>query len=191
VGRLAFDPARGLTIAASGALRHVTGDFGWDLSRIETPDTIHVSLRARERGNGWLSHATLALDLDRGPLRARAVGWMRGGPDRLSPRAGSPPRRALDAEIAAHATIFEGELPAWVALSAHALGPRRGLVRSPAEVTWDAALRLDFGAAGVFIECRDLFDRGLGSGAYDGEAGVAEPLPGRTVHFGAVWNLFD
>jgi hypothetical protein len=191
VGRLSVALARGVVAGLAGTVRHVTGDFGWEVTRVDTPDTVHVAARALDRGDGWLSHGSLRLDVDRGPWRAHAAGWMRGGPGGLSPRAGSPPRAAFVTEIAARATFFQGDLPAWLSVAAHGQGPRSGLVREPGIVTCDASLRFDLGDAGVFFAWRNLFDRTIAGGTVDGETGNPAPMPGRTFHFGATWDLLD
>jgi hypothetical protein len=180
-----------LTLNGSGSARRVSRDFGWDLERSEGPGTVDVSDVASERGSGWLSHAALGGDLHAGALSGRVLAWSRFGSAALSPRQGEPPRRALEAELGGRVVLFGGDLPVRGGLAAHATGPRQGLVREPAQVTWDATLRLDLDEAGVFIEMRDLFDRAVQSSMLDLESGRPVPLPGRTFRFGVVWNLLD
>jgi hypothetical protein len=190
-GFAALDLGGGLRVAAAGAAHHVTHDFGWTEEVAPAAGPIAVTDRALPRGDGWISFASLTLTMSAGPVGARAVGWVRGGSDRLTPRAGSPPSRALDAEAGVRRRLFGGDLLARLSAAAHVLGPRRGLVREPAQAVWDAAMELDFGAAGGVLGFNNVFDRRVGSGVFDVETGLAEPLPGRTFHFGIVWNLLD
>jgi hypothetical protein len=118
--------ARGLRLDFSGTLRRVTDDFGWDVSVDTVGGSYTVSSTARPRGSGWLSHAACGWEFRGGPIRARGVGWIRGGPDSLSPRGGSPPRSALDAAFDVRIVLFQGDLPLRFGLESHARGPRRG-----------------------------------------------------------------
>ncbi len=193
-GAVAFgswEAAPWLTLSGSGSLRRVTHDFGWDLTWSQAPVAVNVTDLAEDRGSGWLSHASLAGDVHAGPVTGHVLAWSRFGPDALSPRAASPPRRALEADVGARVVLFGGDLPLRAGLAAHAVGPRRGLFSEPSQITWDGSLRLDLGAAGVAIEMRNLFDRVVGSTMLDLETGRPLPLPGRTLRLGIVWNLLD
>ncbi len=191
VGFGSWEATPWLTLSGSGSARWVTHDFGWDIARLEGAGTVDVLEIARERGSGWLSHASLAGDLHAGPLTGRVLAWSRFGPGSLSPRAGSPPRRALEADLGARAVFFGGDLPARVGLAAHGVGARQGPLREPGEITWDATLRFDLGSAGVSLVMRNLFDRAVGSTLLDLETGRSVPLPGRALQFGVLWNLLD
>jgi hypothetical protein len=179
------------TVGVSGSLRRVSDDFGWDLVRRETVDTLFLDALARPRGDGWVSYAAASWRLRAGPIAATGVAWLRGSPDRLSPESGSPPRRALDASLESRVTLFQGDLPLRFEVRAHATGPRRGPIDAPAMVLWDAALKADLDQAGVFLEFDDVFDRAPPSGVYEIEPDRGAPSPGRTFHFGVVWNLID
>ena len=183
--------ARGLRFDFSGAFRRVADDFGWDVVADTMGGSYVVSSTAGPRGSGWLSHAACGWEYHRGPIRTRGVGWIRGGPDSLSPRSGSPPRRALDAAVDVRIVLFQGDLPLRFGIESHARGPRRGLVREPAQVTWDGLLSVDFGTAGAFLRVEDAFDRKVGSAIWDPAEPSGSPLPGRAVHAGVVWNLLD
>lgn len=191
VGFGSWEATPWLTLSCSGSARRVVHDFGWDLERSEGPGTIDVLDVARQRGSGWLSHAALGGDLHAGPVTGRVLTWLRFGSATLSPREGEPARRALDADLSGRVVLFGGDLPVRGGLAAHATGPRGGLVREPAQITWDGTLRFDLGAAGVFVEMRDLFDRIVQSSLLDLESGRPVPLPGRALRFGVVWNLVD
>ena len=188
-GRLQI--ARGVSILGSGSLRRLSDDFGWDVTRTQTPDSIVILDVARARGDGWVSMAGVGLVLDRAWVRAHGMAWARGGPDRLSPRAGSPPRQGLDAALALRAKLFGGDLPLELGAEAHAQGPRRGIIRAPATVGWDGALRADFGAAAIFFQFSNIFDRRVPSALYEISTDAAVLLPRRTFHFGVVWHLMD
>ena len=183
--------ARGLRLDFSGTLRRVTDDFGWDVGVDTVGGSYVVSSTAGPRGSGWLSHAACGWELHRGPIHTRGVGWIRGGPDSLSPRSGSPPRSALDAAFDVRIVLFQGDLPLRFGIVSHARGPRRGLARDPAQVTWDGSLSADFGPAGAFLRVEDAFDRKVGSAIWDPAEPSGAPLPGRAVHVGVVWNLLD
>ena len=146
---------------------------------------------AGPRGSGWVSHAALAWDLRRGPFRLRGVGWIRGGPDSLSPQAGSPPRRAVEAALEWRPVLFKGDLPLHIGVASHARGPRRGLIREAGQVTWDGSLSADFGSAGAFLRVRDVFDRRPGSAIWDPAFPAGAPTPGRTIQAGIAWSLLD
>jgi len=184
-------PIRGFDVEVSGSYRRVTHDFGWNVSADTVGGVYQVSSLAGERGSGWLSHAALGWEFRRGPIRARGVGWIRGGPDSLSPQSGSPPRRALDAALELRAILFKGDLPLRFGVESHARGPRRGLIREPGRVTWDGTLSADFGAAGVYLRVRDVFDQRPGSAIWDPAAPSGAPLPGRTFQAGVAWSLWD
>jgi len=183
--------ARGVSLVGSGALRRVTDDFGWDASRTEWPDSVVIRDVARARGDGWVSFAALGARLDRSWVRLRGMGWIRGGPGALSPNAGSPPRRGMDAAAAIRASLFGGDLPLELGAEAHALGPRRGLIRAPATVTWDGSLRADFASAAVYFQLSNVFDRKNPSALYEISTDAAVLLPRREFHFGIVWYLTD
>ena len=119
------------------------------------------------------------------------MAWARGGPDALSPRAGSPPRKGLDAALALRAKLFGGDLPLELGAEAHVQGPRRGIIRAPATVAWDGTLRADFGSAAIFFQFSNIFDRRVPSALYEISTDSAVLLPRRTFHFGVVWHLMD
>ncbi len=183
--------ARGVSLLGSGSLRRVTDDFGWDASRADWPDSVVLLDVARTRGDGWVSFAAAGATFDRSWLRFRGLGWIRGGPDRLSPRAGSPPRRGVDAAVALRASLFGGDLPLELGAEAHASGPRRGLIRAPSTVTWDGTIRADFESAAIFFQFSNVFDRRVPSSVYDISSDSAVLLPRREFHFGIVWYLID
>jgi hypothetical protein len=183
--------ARGLTLQGSGSLRRVSHDFGWDGIRTETADTIYVNDVARARGDAWAAHAAIGCSVAAGPIRAHGLGWVRDAARAHTPRAGSPPRRGLDASLALRAVLFGGDLPLELGAEAHATGRREGLIRAPSLVTWDAALRADFGAAAVYFELTNVFDRDVPSAVYEISTDAGVPLPLRAFHFGVVWYLID
>ena len=191
LGSVAFTAAPGLKLELSGSYRRVTDDFGWNVSADTTGGILRVSSVARERGSGWLSHAAVGWEFQRGVLRARGVGWIRGGPDSLSPQAGSPPRRAIDAAVDLRVVLFQGDLPLRFGVESHARGARRGLIREAGVLTWDGTLNADFGTAGVFLRVQDAFDRRPGSAIWDPAEPTGSPLPGRTFQAGVAWNLLD
>ncbi|HSQ59097.1 MAG TPA: hypothetical protein VLT84_01470, partial [Acidobacteriota bacterium] len=104
--RAAWSPGRRVRLHATGSIRHVTDDFGWDLLREETSDSLFLTDRARRRGDGWSSHASLGASFDAAHVAARLLGWARGGDRDLAPRAGSPPWAGLDAALDLKATLF-------------------------------------------------------------------------------------
>ncbi|HXL14614.1 MAG TPA: hypothetical protein VN972_00900, partial [Methylomirabilota bacterium] len=191
LGSVGLTPIRGLELELSGSYRRVTRDFGWNVSADTVAGVYEVSSLAGERGSGWLSHAALGWEYRRGAIRARGVGWIRGGPDSLSPQSGSPPRRALDAALELRAILFKGDLPLRFGVESHARGSRRGLIRESGRVTWDGTLSADFGAAGVYLRVRDVFDQRPGSAIWDPAAPSGAPLPGRTFQAGVAWSLLD
>jgi hypothetical protein len=183
--------ARGVSLAGSGALRRASDDFGWDATRTEWPDSVVILDVARKRGDGWVSYAAFAARFDRSWLRLRGMGWIRGGPGALSPTAGTPPRRGMEGAAALRASLFGGDLPLELGAEAHALGPRRGLIRAPSTVTWDGSLRADFGSAAVIFQLSNVFDRKTPSNLYEISTDTAVLLPRREFHFGIVWYLTD
>jgi hypothetical protein len=191
LGSVGLTPLPGLALDFSGSYRRVTDDFGWDVTSDTTGGTLRVSSVAGARRSGWLSHAAFGWELRRGPLRARGMGWVRGGPDSLSPQGGSPPRRAVDAALELRVVLFQGDLPLRFGVESHARGPRRGLIREAGQITWDGSLATDFGTAGVFVLVRDVFDRRPGSAIWDPTLPSGAPLPGRTFQVGVAWNLLD
>jgi hypothetical protein len=191
LGTLGLTPFRGLDLEISGSYRRVTDDFGWNVSADTTGGVNQFNSVAGERGSGWLSHAAVGWEFKRGAIRARGVGWIRGGPDSLAPQAGSPPRRALDSALDLRVVLFQGDLPLRFGVESHARGPRQGLIREAGQVTWDGTLSADFGSAGVYLRIQDVFDRRPGSAIWDPTVPSGGPLPGRTFQAGATWNLLD
>jgi len=191
LGSAVFTPFEGLDLELSGSYRRVTDDFGWNVSADTSGGFYDVSSIAGARGSGWVSHAALAWELRRGALRLRGVGWIRGGPDSLSPQAGSPPRRAIEAAVAWRLVLFKGDLPLRLEVASHARGPRLGLIREPGQVTWDGSVSADFGSAGMFLRVRDVLDRRPGSAIWDPALPSGAPTPGRALQFGVSWNLLD
>ena len=191
VGSASYAPWRGFSLQPSASLHRVTNDFGWDLRREARGDSLFIEDRARVRGSGWVSHASLGWEFHWRALLGHGVGWMRGGPDALSPRAGSPPRRALDAAVGARHAFFEGDLGLRLSVEAHARGARRGAIEEPAQVTWDGALNGEIGDASIFFRLDDVFDRSVGSGVWTPERFSGAALPGRAFRMGVVWNLVD
>jgi len=191
LGSAVFTPFEGLDLELSGSARRVTDDFGWNVSADTSGGFYDVSSIAGPRGSGWVSHAALGWELRRGPVRLRGVGWIRGGPDSLSPQSGSPPRRAIEAAAAWRLVLFKGDLPLRFEVQSHARGPRRGLIREPGRVTWDGSVSADFGSAGAFLRVRDVFDRRPGSAIWDPARPSGAPTPGRALQFGVSWNLLD
>ncbi len=191
LGSVGATPIPGLDLELTGSFRRVTRDFGWEVAADTVGGIYEVSSAATERGSGWLSHAGIGWEFRRGPVRSRGVGWIRGGPDSLSPRSGYLPRRALDLALELRIVLFKGDLPLRFGIESHARGSRRGLVREPGLVTWDGTISADFGPAGVFARFQDLFDRRAGSAIWDPAAPFGAPSPGRTFQAGLAWNLVD
>ena len=191
LGFLGLTVSKGFELEASGSYRRLTDDFGWDVSADTVAGVLDVSSLARRRGSGSISHAGIGWNLTRGFLRSRGVGWIRGGPDSLSPQAGSPPRRALDASLELRFVLFQGDLPLRFGVESHARGPRRGLIREAGQVTWDGTISADFGSAGAYLRVQDLFDRRPGSAIWDPAHPEGAPMPGRLIQAGVVWNLLD
>lgn len=191
VAAAAWRASRAMELTATGSARYLADDFGWNLSRFETPDTIVVEDRATLRGSGWVSHASFGADAKWGPIGFRALGWLRGGSSRQSPRAGSPPRAGLDASLHGAATFFRGDLPLRAGIEAHVTGRREGAIRAAGVALFDATLHADFGDAGVYLRVDDLFDRRPPSGLYEIATDAGVPTPGRRLRFGVVWNLLD
>jgi hypothetical protein len=89
VGWGALAVSRAATVGMSGAVRRLSDDFGWDLIRRETPDTLYLDAIARRRGDGWVSYAAASWRLRAGPIGAAGVAWTRGGPDEHAERGSS------------------------------------------------------------------------------------------------------
>ena len=191
LARGAYSLSRALRIDVEGSVRKLNDDFGWEVSRLETVDTLFVDVRAAPRGDGWVSHGAAGFLVQPGPVRLRGLGWARGGPDRLSPRAGSPPRYGADGAASLRLSLFHGDLPVDVGFEAHARGPQRGIVREPALAVLDGFIHADFGPAGAFFQLDNALDRHAPSAIYDVAGDVAVPMPGRAFRFGVVWYLFD
>ena len=191
VASATYAPGRGFSLEPSASLHRVTNDFGWDLSREVRGDTLFIEDLARVRGSGWVSHASLGWNLRWRALLGRGVGWIRGGPDALSPRGSSPPRRALDAGVAARRALFQGDLDLRLGMEAHARGARHGTIEEPAQVTWDATINGEIGESSIFFRFDDVFDRTVGSGVFTPDRISGSPLPGRSFRMGVVWNLAD
>ncbi|TMQ66743.1 MAG: hypothetical protein E6K79_02220 [Candidatus Eisenbacteria bacterium] len=191
LARGSYALSRAVKVEAEGSMRRLHDDFGWDVSRLETIDTIFVDVRAAPRGDGWVSHGSVSFVLQPGALRLRGLGWARGGPDRLSPRAGSPPRYGADGAAAVRLSLFHGDLPAYFGFEVHAQGPRRGIVREPAVAVVDGFIHADFGPAGAFFNFDNVLDHHAPSAIYDVAGDRAVPMPGRSFRFGVVWYLFD
>ena len=191
LARGSYAVSRALAVSAEGSVRRVDDDFGWDVFRLDTVDTLFLDTRAAPRGDGWVSHGGVSFSFRPGPFRLHGLGWARGGPDRLSPRAGSPPRYGADAAASVRFALFQGDLPLEAGFDLHAQGPQRDVVREPGWAAWDASLRADFGSAGAFFEFDNVFDRRAPSSIFDAVTDRAVPMPGRAFQFGIVWYLFD
>ena len=186
-----FHVAPGFDLTLGGSYRRVTDDFGWSVTADTVAGVLDVASVARRRGSGWLSHGAIGWDFHTGMFRSRGVGWVRGGPDSLSPQSGSPPRHALDARAEGRIVLFQGDLPLRFGIESHARGPRRGLIREPGQVTWDGTLSADFGSAGAYLRVEDLFDARPGSAIWDPAVPSGAPMPGRVFQAGVSWNLLD
>lgn len=191
LARGSYVVSRALAFSAEGSVRRLHDDFGWDLSRLDTADTLFLDASAALRGDGWVSHGALSFSFRPGPLRLRGLGWARGGSDRLSPQAGSPPRYGGDGAAFLHVVLFQGDLPVDVGFDLHAQGPQADVVRGPGWAAWNASVRADFGPAGAFFEFNNVFDRRVPSAVFDAVTDRAVPMPGRAFQFGVVWYLFD
>ena len=189
--RAAWEVSRAFSLSGSAAVRHVTSDFGWDVERTETVDSLLVDVTARQRGDGWTSYGSLGFTARAGTAVLRGLGWARRDQAALSPRAGSPPTWGVEGAFDIGITLFKGDLPLILGVEAHAAGKRAGLVSDVAGATFDGALRADFGAAGAFVEMQNLFDRKYRSALYDVEADQGVLMPERLLHFGLVWYLWD
>ncbi len=187
----AWRPGRALELSATGSVRYVVDDFGWNLSRRETADTIFVDDRAVVRGSGWRSHASAGIALSWQSIRWRALGWVQGGSEALSPRGGSMPRAGGDASLDVAAVLFHGDLPLRFGIDAHLTGARQAPIDAPAIALFDASLRADFTDAGLFLRVEDLFDRRPPSGLYEIATDAGVPTAGRRFRFGVVWQLLD
>ncbi|HEU4724761.1 MAG TPA: hypothetical protein VFU59_05610, partial [Candidatus Eisenbacteria bacterium] len=143
----------------TGSARYVTDDFGWDLTRVETPDSIFVEDRATRRGSGWSRHASLGVAATWGRLGARALGWTRAGASTLSPRGGSLARTGLDASADLALTLFRGDLPLRIGVEAQIAGRRGAPIRAASTALFNASVRADFGEAGLYLRVEDLADR--------------------------------
>ncbi len=186
-----WHPAGRMELSASGSARHIADDFGWDLSRVETADSIFVEDRAMRRGSGWTSHASLGAAASWRSISLRALGWIQGGSSRLSPRGGALPRAGLDASLDGAATLFRGDLPLRFGVEAHVTGRRAAPIRAAATAVFAASIRADFTDAGLFLRLDDLFDRRPPSGLYEIATDTGVPSTGRRFRFGVVWHLLD
>jgi hypothetical protein len=195
LARASYDLSRKVSVTLEGAVRRVEDDFGWTLARSERFgtifDTLLVDTRAAGRGDGWASYAGASLRARTGSLEIRGAGWVRGGPERLSPQAGSPPRFGADAAAEGRVVLFGGDLPLVGRIEAHGEGPRTGEFSEPGWISLDGSLRADFGAAAVIVEYTNMLDRVLPSGATDLATGHAIPMPPRSLRLGIVWYLLD
>ncbi len=197
VGRASWSPRGRLRLHATGSVRYVADDFGWDVTRLESVDSIIVLEQSGRRGSGWNQHLSVGATWSVGALRLGSQGWIRGGAlgpsdgPGPSPRAASPARAGLDVDVSARAVLFEGDLPLTLGVEAHVAGERDGLLRAPSIVTLDGSLRADFTDAGLFFRFEDLLDRRPPSGVYDLATGAGVPMPGRRFHLGVIWHLFD
>ena len=187
----AIELSRALSLSGSAALRRVTNDFGWDLTRAESADSLLVNVAARQRGDGWTSYAALGFSARTGTAALRGLGWARRDADALTPRAGSPPAWGLEGAFDVGITLFHGDLPLVLGIEAHVVGKRDGLIQDEAGATFDGALRADFGNAGAFLEWQNLFDRRYRSALYDLSEDRGVLMPARALHFGLVWYLLD
>lgn len=181
----------GFELGATGSARYVSNDFGWTLSRSESVDSIFVVDHAAAYGSGWASHASLSTVSSWRGIKLLALGWMQGGPARLAPQAGSPPRRGAEASLEGSRAFFQGDLPLRLGLDAHVAGKRDGAIRAPSAAVFDASLCADFVNAGVYLRVDDVFDRRAPSGAYEIATDTGVPTLGRRFRFGVVWNLMD
>ncbi len=191
LARGTYEVSSRISIEAEGSVRRIGDDFGWNLSILDTADTIFVETRAAMRGDGWSSYGALGFVLRPGPFRLRGSAWARGGLAGLSPQAGVPPRVGGDAALEFGVTLFRGDLPLGAGIDFHLQGRREGIVNEPGWGTVDLSLRADFGSAGAFAQYDNVFDHRAPSALYDIEAGQPVSLPERSFHFGLVWYLLD
>jgi hypothetical protein len=197
LARASYDVSPALSVTMEGAARRVEHDFGWTLTRTDDPvdtlflDTLLVDTRAAVRGDGWASYAGASFRARAGAFTLHGAGWARGGPDRLSPRAGSPPRFGGDAAAETRVVLFQGDLPLVARVEAHGEGPRTGEAPEPGWIAFDGSFRADFGPAAVLVEYTNMFERVVPSGVTDLETGRAVPMPGRSLRLGIVWYLLD
>jgi len=192
VARGNVELSHALAIEVEGSVRRAQDDFGWTVSRAESPDTLFVTTRAANLGDGIVSYGGLAFRLRSRGVSFRGEGWARGGPEGLNPIAGGPPRVGADASLDGRVLLFKGDLPLEAGIEMHAQGTREGIIRAPGVVSFDAALRADLGSAGAFLEFMNVFDRhDLPSAILDLSTGSTDPMPGRAMHIGLVWYLFD
>jgi hypothetical protein len=189
--RGAWEISRALSVSGSAAARRVADDFGWDLERAETVDSLLVDVTARQRGDGWTSYGSLGFTARAGTAVLRGLGWARRDQAALSPRAGSLPLWGVEGALDLGVTLFKGDLPLILGVEVHVAGKREGPITDVAGATFDGALRADFGSAGAFVEMQNLFDRKYRSALYDVAADQGVLMPERLLHFGIVWYLLD
>jgi len=186
-----YRASKSLTLAATGSLRHVENDFGWNLYGAAFLDTLYLANVAQHRGDGWTSHGSLNTEFRARWLTVRALAWARGGPSDLTPRSGSPPRYGGEGAADLRTVLFRGDVALTLGMRGRASGPRAGILELPGQASWDAAIRADFGQAAAFMEWMNVFDNRVASamvGLY-GDGTVL--MPGTAFHFGFVWYLFD
>jgi hypothetical protein len=191
LGAGTYQVAKPLTVAGTASLRYVHGDFGWNLTTPAGVDTVVLVDHATLRGDGWVSHGSLSMNLHSGPISLRALGWARGGADGLTPLAGSPPRYGAESAADLSGVFFHGDVAFTLGVRGHAWGPREGAIHVPGNASWDVALRADFGAAAAFAEYLNVFDREVASGIYGLYGDGTVDMPTSAFHFGVVWYLFD
>jgi len=192
LARGSYELSHAIAFEVEGSVRHVQDDFGWTVSRADSPDTLTVTTRAANLGDGIVSYGGLAIRWRARGVSLRGEGWARGGPQGLNPIAGGPPRVGADASFDGRIVLFKGDLPLEAGIEMHAQGAREGILRTPGLVSFDAALRADLGSAGGFLEFLNVFDRrDLPSAVLDLGTGSADPMPGRAFHIGIIWYLFD
>jgi hypothetical protein len=191
LARGSIEISRGIVLEAEGSVRRLHDDFGWNLTVDRIVDTLVVETRARNRGDGWRSYGALGVHVRPGPLKLRGVGWVRGGPDGLSPQASSPPHYGAEVSVDIRVTLFQGDLPLEVGYDLHAVGPREGLFDEPGSATSDLSVRADFGPAGAFAKFDNLLNRRVPSAIYDVAAAQPVSMTERLFRFGIVWYLLD
>src|SRR5262249_11702752 len=94
-----FVPRAGREVVLFGSIRRVANDFGWDVTRAETADSLFLTQAASERGDGWVAQTAAGGAAGFGPFALRGLAWVRGGTSGLSPQDGSPPRAGADAAL--------------------------------------------------------------------------------------------